>query len=168
VHELNQGPREVGKAAFREFLQRMEYCYSEQLVDIAAARSPTARARRPNTPWSGEYVADDIGMPPRAGRNTACPVPLLRPAGDGRIPGAATIQLQEWFSQVAQAEMIPEAACAGAVDRLLRMLGWFPGPCAASGIRTKAATPTSASTCSTAATGSIPPQREMGTGPSRR
>ena len=34
VHELNQGPREVGKAPFREFLQRMEYCYHEQLVDI--------------------------------------------------------------------------------------------------------------------------------------
>ena len=34
VHDLNQGPREEGRDAFRAFLGRMDKSYSEQLKDI--------------------------------------------------------------------------------------------------------------------------------------
>src|SRR5689334_24228636 len=34
VHDLNQGQREVGKAALRAYLQRILRCYSEEVRDI--------------------------------------------------------------------------------------------------------------------------------------
>ncbi|MBR7538818.1 methylenetetrahydrofolate reductase, partial [Mycobacterium tuberculosis] len=34
AHDLNQGAREVGREAFRAFLQRMDRCYGEQLRGI--------------------------------------------------------------------------------------------------------------------------------------
>ena len=40
VHELNQGPREVGRAAFAAFLERIEGCYRERLTDIVVLASP--------------------------------------------------------------------------------------------------------------------------------
>jgi len=34
AHDVNQGERQTGKAAFTEFLVHMERCYREQLTDI--------------------------------------------------------------------------------------------------------------------------------------
>jgi hypothetical protein len=35
VHDVNQGRRRSGKAAFREFSKHMERCYAEQLENMA-------------------------------------------------------------------------------------------------------------------------------------
>jgi steroid delta-isomerase-like uncharacterized protein len=32
VHDINQGPRQVGKAAFAAFMLKMNRCYREQLA----------------------------------------------------------------------------------------------------------------------------------------
>ena len=59
LHDLNQGARETGRAAFRAFLARMNQSYREQLRDIvvmagprgrAAAVTPRAPAPTPRTP----------------------------------------------------------------------------------------------------------------------
>ena len=34
VHDINQGPRETGKTAFREYLQRTQRSYREEIRDI--------------------------------------------------------------------------------------------------------------------------------------
>jgi steroid delta-isomerase-like uncharacterized protein len=104
VHELNQGPREVGKAAFREFLQRMEYCYHEQLVDIRLLASHDGTLAAAEYTVIGEYVSDDIGMPPATGQRYRMPGAAFFALRDGRICRASDhYNLQEWFSQVAQA-----------------------------------------------------------------
>ena len=51
VHDLNEGRRETGKAAFAVFMQRMDASYREQLRDIVVFATRTAIAPRPNT-WS--------------------------------------------------------------------------------------------------------------------
>ena len=104
VHELNQGPREVGKAAFREFLQRMEYCYSEHLVDIALLCSPDGTRAAAEYTVVGEYIADDIGMPPAHGQKYRMPGAAFFALREGRIVRVSDhYNLQEWYSQVAQA-----------------------------------------------------------------
>jgi steroid delta-isomerase-like uncharacterized protein len=104
VHELNQGPREVGKAPFREFLQRMEYCYHEQLVDIRLLASNDGTLAAAEYTVIGEYVADDIGMPPAAGQRYRMPGSAFFALREGRICRVSDhYNLQEWFSQVAQA-----------------------------------------------------------------
>jgi steroid delta-isomerase-like uncharacterized protein len=104
VHELNQGPREVGKAAFREFLQRMEFCYAEQLVDIVLLVSADGTRAAAEYTVVGEYIADDIGMPPARNQKYRMPGAAFFALRDGRIIRVSDhYNLQEWFSQVAQA-----------------------------------------------------------------
>ena len=104
VHELNQGPREVGKAAFREFLQRMEFCYVEQLVDIALLCSPDGTRAAAEYTVVGEYIADDIGMPPARNQKYRMPGAAFFALRDGLIVRVSDhYNLQEWYSQVAQA-----------------------------------------------------------------
>ncbi|BCT92199.1 hypothetical protein LYSHEL_12230 [Lysobacter helvus] len=103
VHELNQGPREVGKAAFREFLQRMEYCYLEQLVDIRLLASADGTHAAAEYTVVGEYIADDIGMPPANSQRYRMPGAAFFALRDGRIQRVSDhYNLQEWFSQIAQ------------------------------------------------------------------
>jgi steroid delta-isomerase-like uncharacterized protein len=104
VHELNQGPREVGKAAFHDFLVRMETCYSEQLVDLRLLCSPDGTHAASEYTVVGEYIADDIGMPPAQGQRYRMPGAAFFTLRDGRIRRVSDhYNLQEWFSQVAQA-----------------------------------------------------------------
>ena len=104
VHELNQGPREVGKAAFREFLQRMEFCYSEQLVDILLLVSADGTRAAAEYTVIGQYIADDIGMPPARNQKYRMPGAAFFALREGRIVRVSDhYNLQEWYSQVAQA-----------------------------------------------------------------
>ena len=41
AHDINQGARQSGKAAFRAFLAHMVHCYSERLTDIVIMVSET-------------------------------------------------------------------------------------------------------------------------------
>jgi steroid delta-isomerase-like uncharacterized protein len=60
AHDLNQGARETGKAAFDAFMKRMDASYREQLQDIVVLASQ-----------DGDRAAK--ACRPRAGRNTCCP-----------------------------------------------------------------------------------------------
>ena len=101
VHELNQGPREVGKAAFREFLQRMEYCYAETIVDLRLVVADDGMLAAAEYTVVGEYVADDIGMPPAARQKYRMPGAAFFTLRNGRIVRVSDhYNLQEWFSQV--------------------------------------------------------------------
>jgi steroid delta-isomerase-like uncharacterized protein len=102
VHELNQGPREVGKAAFAAFLERIEGCYRERLSDIVVLASPDGLRAAAEYMVDGEYVADDIGMPPARGQRYRMPGAAFFALRDGLIRRVSDhYNLQEWFSQVA-------------------------------------------------------------------
>ena len=105
VHELNQGPREVGKAAFSTFLERVEACYTERLSDIVVLASPDGRRAAAEYMVEGTYVADDIGMPPARGQRFHMPGAAFFTLRDGLIRRVSDhYNLQEWFSQVAAQE----------------------------------------------------------------
>lgn len=101
VHELNQGPREVGRSAFAAFLQRMEACYHEQLRDLVVMSSPDGQRAAAEYMVHGEYVADDIGMPPARGQRYVMPGAAFFALGDGRIRRVTDCyNVQEWLAQV--------------------------------------------------------------------
>jgi steroid delta-isomerase-like uncharacterized protein len=103
VHELNQGPREVGKAAFAAFLERIEGCYRERLTDVVVLASPDGLRAAAEYTVHGEYVADDIGMPPARGQRYQMPGAAFFALGGGLIRRVSDhYNLQEWVSQVAQ------------------------------------------------------------------
>ena len=101
VHELNQGPREVGRTAFAEFLQRVEACYHEQLRDVVVMSSPDGQRAAAEYTVHGQYVADDIGMPPARGQKYVMPGAAFFAIHDGRIRRVTDCyNVQEWLAQV--------------------------------------------------------------------
>lgn len=102
VHELNQGPREVGKAAFAAFLERIEACYHERLDEVVVLASADGSRASAEYMVDGRYVADDIGMPPARGQCFRMPGAAFFALRGGRIRRVSDhYNLQEWFSQVA-------------------------------------------------------------------
>jgi steroid delta-isomerase-like uncharacterized protein len=101
VHEINQGPREVGHAAFDAFLQRMEGCYHEQLHDIMVMTSADGRRAAAEYMVHGQYVEDDIGMPPARGQKYVMPGAAFFSFRDGRIRRVSDCyNLPEWLAQI--------------------------------------------------------------------
>ena len=48
IHDVNQGPRETGKPAFRDFLGHMDHSYRETITDLAIMVDATGRRAAPS------------------------------------------------------------------------------------------------------------------------
>ncbi len=68
AHDINQGARQVGKAAFRAFLAHMDRCYREQLADIVIMANDDGTRAAAEFTVHGAYMADDEGLPPARGQ----------------------------------------------------------------------------------------------------
>ena len=103
AHDINQGARETGKAAFAQFMARMDRCYREQLRDIVVlANLGGARVSAEDT-VHGEYLADDDGLPPAHGQTYALPGGAFFDIRDGRIARVTNhSNLQDWIAQVSK------------------------------------------------------------------
>lgn len=102
AHDLNQGPREDGKAAFRAFLARMDRCYRERLEDIRVLASADGTQAAAEYVVHGEYLADDEGLPPARGQHYVLPGGAFFSIRDGRIARVTNYyNLQDWIAQVA-------------------------------------------------------------------
>ena len=101
AHDINQGGRETGKAAFTEFLARMNRCYREQLRDIVVlANLGGARVAAEYT-VHGKYLADDTGLPAAHGQKYALPGGAFFDVRDGRIARVTNYyNLEDWVVQV--------------------------------------------------------------------
>jgi len=56
-HDVNEGDRRGGKAAFREFLKSMDRCYDERLEDIAVMVDDSGRRAAAEFVVHGRYLA---------------------------------------------------------------------------------------------------------------
>ncbi|MCE2945316.1 MAG: ketosteroid isomerase-related protein [Lysobacteraceae bacterium] len=102
AHDLNQGPREDGKAAFRAFMGRMDRCYRERLEDIRVLASADGTRAAAEYVVHGEYLADDEGLPPARGQRYVLPGGAFFSIRDGRIARVTNYyNLQDWIAQVA-------------------------------------------------------------------
>jgi steroid delta-isomerase-like uncharacterized protein len=101
AHDVNQGARQVGKAAFREFLARMNRSYREQLKDIVVMASPDADRAAAEYVVHGTYLATDEGLPPASGQLYVLPGGAFFDLREGRICRVSNYyNLQEWLRQV--------------------------------------------------------------------
>ncbi len=103
VHDLNQGPREYGKPAFRAFLQRMDRCYRERLEDLRFLASADGRHAAAEYVVHGEYLADDAGLPPARGQRYVLPGGAFFEVREGRISRVTNYyNLEDWIAQVSR------------------------------------------------------------------
>lgn len=99
AHDLNQGERQIGRAAFREFLERMERSYRERLRDIVVMTAAGRAAAEYVV--EGEYVATDEGLPPATGQRYVLPGGAFFEVQGGRICRVTNYyNLNEWLRLV--------------------------------------------------------------------
>jgi len=101
AHDINQGGREIGKAAFRAFLARMQRCYRETLRDVAIMAQADGTRAAAEYVVHGEYLDADAGLPPARGQRYELPGGAFFAIRDGWIVRVTNYyNLEDWLRQV--------------------------------------------------------------------
>ncbi|MBS7663745.1 nuclear transport factor 2 family protein [Pseudomonas lalucatii] len=102
VHDINQGERQVGKAAFAAFMDKMNRCYRERLSDIVVMQNADGSRAAAEFVVHGEYLADDEGLPPAQGQTYLLPAGAFFEIAGGKIKRISNYyNLNDWIAQVA-------------------------------------------------------------------
>jgi steroid delta-isomerase-like uncharacterized protein len=101
VHDVNQGGRELGRAAFQAFLARMDESYREQLVDVVIMGDTSGTRFAAEFTVVGAYLKADAGMPPARGQHYRLPAGAFLGVNEGKITRVTTYyNLADWLAQV--------------------------------------------------------------------
>ncbi|MCA1199907.1 nuclear transport factor 2 family protein [Sphingomonas sp. R647] len=101
AHDINQGGRQSGKAAFRDFLGHMDRCYRERLADIVVMTAPDGTRAAAEFVVHGEYLASDAALPPATGQTYVLPAGAFFEIRDGAIARVSVhYNLADWIAQV--------------------------------------------------------------------
>ena len=110
VHDVNQGGRRTGKAAFRDFSRHMDRCFAEQLENISVMATPDGARAAAEFDVLGTYIETDEGLPPAAGQTYRLAAGTFFEVRDGLITRVTTYyNLAAWLRQIAPQEAEPEA-----------------------------------------------------------
>jgi len=103
VHDINQGGREVGKAVFAAFMDRMNAHYREQIVDLSIAATEDGSRAAAEFRVLGEYLSTDEGLPEANGQTYDLPAGAFFEIQDGKVARITNYyNLQDWIDQVSQ------------------------------------------------------------------
>ncbi|WP_313804803.1 ketosteroid isomerase-related protein [Sphingobium sp.] len=101
VHEPSQGAAREGKAAFAEFLDHMNRCYREQVIDPVFLTSADGRRAAAEFMLEGQYLETDSDLPPASGQPYHLRVGAFFELSDGRIARVSNhYNLAHWLDQV--------------------------------------------------------------------
>ena len=110
VHDVNQGARRTGKAAFRAFSAHMERCYAEQLESIVVMATADGAGAAAEFDVLGTYIETDDGLPPATGQTYRLPAGAFFEVTDGLIARVTTYyNLAAWLKQIAAQAQEPPA-----------------------------------------------------------
>ena len=108
VHDVNQGARRTGKAAFREFSAHMDRCYDEQLENIVVMATADGARAAAEFDVLGTYLETDDGLPPASGQTYRLPAGTFFEVRDGLIARVTTYyNLTDWLVQIARRRRTP-------------------------------------------------------------
>lgn len=101
LHEPSQGVARKGKAAFADFLDHMNHCYSERVIDPLFLVSADGTRAAAEFMLEGEYLKTDSGLPPASGQSYRLRVGAFFELRDGRITRVSNhYNLADWLEQV--------------------------------------------------------------------
>ncbi|MFV9653582.1 nuclear transport factor 2 family protein [Pseudomonas sp. NY15366] len=101
VHDINQGERQIGKATFAAFMDKMNRCYRERLADIVVMQNAAGDRAAAEFVVHGEYLADDEGLPPANGQTYVLPAGAFFEIKNGKVARISNYyNLNDWVAQV--------------------------------------------------------------------
>jgi steroid delta-isomerase-like uncharacterized protein len=101
AHDISQGGRETGKAAFRKFLEHMNRCYQERVRDLAIMVDDSGKRAAAEFQLDGTYVATDGELPPAKGQKYVLTVGAFFDIRDGKVARISnTYNFRDWLRQV--------------------------------------------------------------------
>lgn len=106
VHDINQGGREIGRAAFEAFMARMNRCYAERLEQIAVMVSADGQRAAAEFVVHGTYLETDEGLPQASGQTYVLPAGAFFEVRSGQVARVSNFyNLQDWLGQVGAARV---------------------------------------------------------------
>lgn len=103
AHDVNQGARQLGRAHFEAFLQRMDESYREQLVDLVIMADPSGSRFAAEFTVLGTYLRADAGLPEARGQSYKLPAGAFLEVRNGKIARVTTYyNLSDWLAQVSE------------------------------------------------------------------
>ena len=101
VHDINEGKREVGRAAFAAFMTRMNASYAERLTDIVVMATADGTRAAAEFVVHGAYLKSDLGLPEARGQSYVLPAGAFFEIRDGAIARITNYySLAQWVAQV--------------------------------------------------------------------
>jgi steroid delta-isomerase-like uncharacterized protein len=101
AHDINQGGRETGKAAFRKFLAHMERTYAERLEEVVLMADESGTRGAAEFIVHGQYLVDEEGLPPATGQRYVLPAGGFFDFRGGLISRVTVYyNLADWIAQV--------------------------------------------------------------------
>lgn len=73
IHDINQGGRDIGKANFNKFLDKMDGAYLEKLTDMVIMVDETGKRAAAEFTVNGTYLKTDSGLPEARGQKYVLP-----------------------------------------------------------------------------------------------
>jgi steroid delta-isomerase-like uncharacterized protein len=101
VHDINQSGPELGREAFRRFLERMDQSYAEQVEDLVIMATPDGTRAAAEFYIRGKYLKADSGLPPAVGQSYYLRVGAFFEIVAGQITRVTNYyDLADWIRQV--------------------------------------------------------------------
>lgn len=106
AHDVSQGGRETGRAAFARFMDHMNRCYAETITDLVVMANESGTRAAAEFVVHGTYIETDPGVPagtaPARGQSYTLPAGAFFDLRDGRIARVSNhYNLGDWVRQVA-------------------------------------------------------------------
>ncbi|MCZ4429256.1 nuclear transport factor 2 family protein [Agrobacterium sp. SOY23] len=101
VHDINQGERQTGKAAFASFMDHMNRCYRENLTEMVIMASADGKRASAEFIVNGEYLVTDEGLPEANGQKYVLPAGAFFDLKEGKVSRVTNYyNLNDWIAQV--------------------------------------------------------------------
>lgn len=103
VHDINQGGSQTGKEAFSKFMDHMNHCYKEKVVDLTIMVNEDGTHAAAKFIIEGTYIATDKGLPEAKNQPYHLPVGAFFSIKNNKITKVTNYyNMQDWINQVSK------------------------------------------------------------------
>lgn len=101
VHDINHGTQQIGKEAFKKFMEHMKECYTEKAYDLVIMSTDDGDRAAAEFMIEGAYLKTDKGLPEANNQTYKLPVGAFFAIKNNLITRVTNYyNLQDWLKQI--------------------------------------------------------------------